>query len=403
MNILLLTLCRITDINERGIYSDLIRELSKCGHLVHVVASSERRYRCKTGITEQLDVKLLNVNTLNIQKTNFIEKGIGTILIEHQYKKAINKYFSDIKFDLLIYSTPPITLTNVISSIKKRTGASSYLLLKDIFPQNAVDLGMMGKNGLLYRFFRHKEKRLYELSDYIGCMSPTNVEYLLSHNKFIDNRKVEVCPNSIEIAERKADGAAEQNLRDKYNIPANSTVFIYGGNLGKPQGVDFLLEVLESNIKNEKVFFLIVGSGTGFPAISSWFEKNLPRNAELIPSLPVEEYNQLVSLSDVGMIFLDRRFTIPNYPSRLLAYLEFKKPVLMAIDTSTDLGRIAEDNNYGFWSESGDIEEFNKNLSKFVEDSSLIKTMGEAGYDFLLKNYTVDITCSRIMQHFPIS
>jgi len=194
--------------------------------------------------------------------------------------------------------------------------------------------------------------------------------------------------------------SADPVTAEKFDIPFDSTVFIYGGNLGRPQGVEFLLEVIDSNKTDKRCFFVIIGSGTEYYKVNRWFDENHPGNAMLMPGLPKEEYDLLVQACDVGLIFLDRRFTIPNFPSRLLTYLEFKKPVLAATDVNTDLGLIAEDNHYGFWSESGDIKSFNKNLARFVEDPSIIKRMGEAGYDYLLKNYTVDISCSQILKHF---
>ena len=88
-------------------------------------------------------------------------------MLETQYISAIKKYFSNIKFDLILYSTPPVTLVRPIKFIKKRDNAKTYLLLKDIFPQNAVDMGILGRKGikgLLYKYFRKKEKMLYALS-----------------------------------------------------------------------------------------------------------------------------------------------------------------------------------------------------------------------------------------------
>jgi hypothetical protein len=82
---------------------------------------------------------------------------------------------------------------------KQNPQAISYLLLKDIFPQNAVDIGMFGKNSLFYRMFRKKEVDLYKNSDFIGCMSPANVKFVIEHNNFIEPNRVEVAPNSIEI------------------------------------------------------------------------------------------------------------------------------------------------------------------------------------------------------------
>ena len=90
-----------------------------------------------------------------------------------------------------------------------------YLLLKDIFPQNAVDLGMFSKGGLLYRMFRKKEERLYQLSDYIGCMSPANVDYILRHNREVDIHRVEVCPNSIELCKAEEQAYPKRDFTSK--------------------------------------------------------------------------------------------------------------------------------------------------------------------------------------------
>lgn len=131
------------------------------------------------GISDSRGITILRISTGNITgNIGIFEKGISTLTIDLKFKKAIKKYYGDIKFDLILYPTPPITLVNTIKFVKKKTKAKTYLLLKDIFPQNAVDLGMMGTKGvkgLIYRHFRNKEKKLYRISDFIGCMSPANV------------------------------------------------------------------------------------------------------------------------------------------------------------------------------------------------------------------------------------
>ena len=399
MNIIFFTLVEINSIEDRGIYTDLLRKFVNEGHQVTIVTPKERRNGIKTNLLESRQVKILQVKTLNIQKTNIIEKGVGTLAIEYQYLSAIKKLLSNEKYDLVLYSTPPITFTKVIKAIKRRFGAQSYLLLKDIFPQNAVDLEMMKPNGLLQRFFRGKEKSLYSMSDYIGCMSPANVEYVLKHNPQIPADHVEVCPNSIDINITE-DFIKDPYIRQKYNIPSNATIFIYGGNLGKPQGLDFLLEVLEYNNGRQDCFFIVIGSGTEQKKISDWFNTHIISNSILLAGLPKGEYDQLVKACDVGLIFLDKRFTIPNYPSRLLSYLEYKMPVLVATDENSDLGRIAEQNNYGLFSVNGDIEDFNSQLNKLVGNQILIKKMGENGYRFLMNNYTVSNSFKIIMNHF---
>lgn len=400
MNILFLTISRINGLEERGIYTDLMREFIRNGHAMYIVSPYERRFHQPTGIMESGGARILKVKTLNIQKTNIVEKGIGTLLLEIQYLHVINKYWRDVKFDLILYSTPPITFNKVIRILKKRWNAKTYLMLKDIFPQNAVDLGMFSNKSLLYRMFRSKEERLYELSDFIGCMSLANCEYILKHNPVIDAAKVEICPNSVELQEKLKGEKEQSELLKELNIPISKKIFIYGGNLGKPQGIEFLLKVIENNEKRDDSYFVIVGGGTEYARVKKWFDIHLPQNACLLASLPKVKYDELVSLCDVGLIFLDKRFTIPNFPSRLLSYLENKMPVLMATDVNTDIGRIAVENGFGLWTESGNIDTFMGMVGFITEDEIRMKEMGEKGYRFLCENYTVDKSYKVLMKHF---
>ncbi|WP_368106830.1 glycosyltransferase family 4 protein [Bacteroides nordii] len=399
MNVIFLTISRIREIKSRGIYADLMRKFRDEGHNVYIVTPYERQFALTTSLSEADGVHILGVRTFNIQKTNVVEKGIGTVLLESQYIKAIKKYLNGISFDLILYSTPPITFTNVVRFLKKRNPeAVSYLLLKDIFPQNAVDLGMFSKGGLFYKYFRNKEINLYKNSDYIGCMSPANVEFVLKHNKHIAREKVEVAPNSIELVGTPVHIDRER-IRKRYNLPVDKIIFIYGGNLGKPQGVDFLITCLDANKERNDCHFLIVGNGTEYPKIENWYHNNSPCNTTLLARLPKEEYDCLVQSCDVGLIFLDNRFMIPNYPSRLLSYLEFKMPVIAATDVNTDIGTIAEANGYGYWCESKETGEFDNCIDKYVREPETIKEMGENGYRFLLNNYQVKYTYQKIISH----
>lgn len=399
MNIIFLTLARIQNIEDRGIYSDLMRKFRDEGHQVYIVCPVERRLGLETSIVENKGVKILNVKTLNIQKTNIVEKGLGTLLIESQYIKAIKKYFNGINFDLITYSTPPITFTNAVKYLKKKNPkAISYLQLKDIFPQNAIDMGMFGKKSVFNWFFRRKEKALYKSSDFIGCMSLANVEFVLKHNPEISKERVEVAPNAIELTQRNDISQEEKcALREKYGLPTDKPVFIYGGNLGRPQGIGFLVKCLDANKTRTDCHFVVVGSGTERHLVQEWYDAEKPNNMTLLQFLPKEDYDALVQTCEVGLIFLDHRFTIPNFPSRLLSYLEYKMPVVCVTDPNTDMGRIAEQNGFGYWCESNSVEAFTAILDKMLQSD--IKAMGEKGYQFLKENYLVENTYNAIMSH----
>lgn len=396
MNVLFLTLVKITSLQERGIYQDLLRKFVSEGHQVVVVTPAERREKVGTNFREEDNVRILQVRTFNMQKTSLLEKGIGTLTIEYQYLTAIKKYLGGFRFDLVLYSTPPITFSKIISYIKKRDGAYCYLLLKDIFPQNAVDMKMISKEGILHRYFLRKEKKLYQVSDTIGCMSPANVNFLLKHNQDISPDKVEVNPNSIEPYYVSYTKEERVSVREKYQIPIDKIAFVYGGNLGIPQGIKFLIDTI-NNCKNNKVFFLIVGNGTEYSKIEKFFNEKETVNGKLIRSLPKSDYDRLLACCDVGLIFLDKNFTIPNFPSRLLSYLEMKIPVIAATDPSTDIGDIIQEAGCGYKVMAGDIGEMIESIDKLVQKDDLTR-MGERGWKLLQHSYLVEYSYQLILE-----
>ena len=391
MNILFLSLGRYESINENEGYTDLLREFVRHGNKVYIISPVEKRSGYDTRLIEEENATILWVKTGNITKTKLIEKGISTLMIEYQFLNAIKKYFSDVCFDLVLYPTPPITFVKVVEYIKKRDGARTYLLLKDIFPQNAIDIGIMttkGVKGLIYKYFRNKEKKLYKISDTIGCMSPANVRYVLNHNPEIDRDKVEICPNVIEVIDKSISSDARNSIREKYGLPIDKKIFVYGGNLGRPQGIDFLIECLDSQKNNQEVFFLVIGDGTDFGKLEEYYNRSTHSNFKLMKRLPKGDYDTVVAACDVGLIFLDYRFTIPNFPSRLLGYMQAKLPVLACTDSKTDVGSVITEGGFGWWCESDNVNGFIR-LIKEANGADTI-SLGEKAYEYLQNNYTVE-------------
>lgn len=400
MNVLFLTTGTFNSINEQSMYPDLLREFKKNGHSVYIVSTNERRLGKETEYVDEDGAYLLRVKIGNLTKTNMIEKGISTLKIEGQFKAAIKKYLSDVKFDLILYSTPPITLVSAIEYVKKRDEAKTYLLLKDIFPQNAVDIGIMSKTGvkgLLYNHFRKQEKKLYKISDRIGCMSQANVDYVIKHNPEVDPKTVEVCPNCLEIIDKSVDQKTRRQIREKYGIPLDKKVFVYGGNLGKPQGIPFLIECLEKCKDIEDAFFLVVGNGTEYGKLEAYAKSSGQKNFKLMSRLPKDDYDTMVGACDVGLIFLDHRFTIPNFPSRLLSYMQAKIPVLAVTDPNTDIGRVITDGGFGWWCESNREDLVCMRIAQICKED--LKSKGRIGFEYMQNHYTSEESYKIITSH----
>lgn len=395
MNILFLTMSNITSINKGGIYPDLLNKFVKNNHYVYIVAPN----KSKTQLVEQTEnCSILSIDIGNLYSANLIKKGIATLLVPSSYKKEVRKYFKNIKFDLILYSTPPITLYGAIKYFKKRDDAKTFLLLKDIFPQNAIDICILKKSGikgLIYRYFRKKEKKLYAISDRIGCMSQANVDYVSNNNPEVDKLKLTIVPNSIEPIDVSLTKEERFAMREKYDIPQDRTVFVYGGNLGKPQGIQFIIECLRSQKHTDKAFFLLVGDGTEYSVLEHYVETEKPKNVRLMKRLPKEDYDRMLAACDVGMLFLDYRFSIPNYPSRLLSYMQAGIPVLSCTDKNTDVGDDIEKGGFGWKCESNDVDSFVKSVTVAIQTDRV--AMGQRGRQILIERFNVNDGYKTIM------
>ena len=252
--------------------------------------------------------------------------------------------------------------------------------------------------GLIYKYFRSKEKKLYGISDRIGCMSRANVDFVLKNNPAIDPSRTEICPNCIEVRNVHLTDRERSDMRNKYGIPLDKTVFVYGGNLGKPQGIPHLIRCLKTRRTDEKAYFLIVGDGTEFSKLQEFVDTEKQTNVKLMKRIPKEDYECMIAACDVGMVFLDHRFTIPNFPSRLLSYMQASMPVLACTDPNTDVGKTIVDGGFGWWCESDSAETFSATVDKAL--ASDISALGNKAFEYLEKHYSTKSAYETIMKNF---
>ncbi len=381
------------------IYTDLAEALHQSGHDLTVAVSEQKRNQSKTTLETERGFKVLRAVVGDYYDVNIIKKGIVTVLLPFIMKKDIKKHLGKEHFDMVLFETPPITNAGVVSWAKKQFNCKSYLMLKDIFPQNGADLGILG-SGLLgkviFNYFKIKERFLYETADTIGCMSEGNKKYLLEHNPEISEKKVEIFPNAKKITEDYQ--CKDFSVRAKLGIPENACVFLFGGNMGKPQYVEILASAAKEFKNDSSVFFVFVGRGTEKHILATAIENNDIKNAILLDNLPREDYEQITKESDVGLITLDPRFTIPNFPSRILSYMDYAKPVLAATDTVTDMKELIKNADCGEWVCSGDQKAFFEKIKEMSADKEKYRQKGENGRKYMKEHFTVE-RCVEILEN----
>ncbi|PKM49067.1 MAG: glycosyltransferase WbuB [Firmicutes bacterium HGW-Firmicutes-7] len=396
MNVLFLMIS-FPDINkDSNLYSDLAEEFRNNGHQVYLATLLEKKYNLNTYLENVKNLSILRVRAGNWFNTNsLLVKGITTLTIANYFKKDIKKYFNKIKFDLVIYPTPPITFAPVVKYLKQRDKGASYLILRDIFPQNVRDLGLLN-NSFLYNYFRLKEKKLYNISDYIGCMSKGNIQYVLDHND-IDENKLEVLYNWGKVFYNSEVIAVD--YKKKYGLE-NKFVAVFGGNIGLPQELEFLLELAKEYKYRSDVVFFIIGKGAQKEKIVNLIDYHKLSNVIIKDYIPRDEYRNLLKQCDIGLINLNRTFTIPNMPCKVVDYFNASIPILASTDKNTDLKQFLQGANAGLWSETGDLEAYKSNFEKLLNDKKLRKELGENGRKFLEENLSVERAYQIINKHF---
>ncbi len=367
-----------------SLYADLAFALHRAGHSVTALVLDAK---CTEASDEIPSYRIIRVPSQKIFNTNFIRKALSFFLLPRILKRAIDTYLKSETFDLVLWEAPPVTLYPAIRHAMKIFGAKSFLMQKDIFPQNAVDLQVFGKFSIPYMIFRYMEKQMLKTATYVGCMSQGNIDFIVKHNQYLPKEKVVYFPNTQDATET---ALPDRTLFEKnYSIPSDTCVFVFSGNMGIPQNIPFLQKAMLRFKDDVRVYFVAIGAGTEAGKLRSFIKENNFSNVRFFERLPRDEYEVFAVNCDVGIVSLDPRFTIPNYPSKTLSYMNLSQPILAATDGNTDYRELIETQaKCGLWSNSADLDSFCANIERMVNNPEQRKQMGCNGRDYFEKHFS---------------
>ncbi len=381
------------DENEKSssMYTDLIEEFRDNGHDITIMAPSHNN---KTYITKERGVEVLRVKSReSLGISNMIKKGIALALLPFYYKKAFNKYLSNCKFDWIFMPTPPITLIDFVDYIKNETNSKFYLILRDIHPQSAKSIGLI-KYKFMYNYLAKRAKRGYEISDFIGCMSQGNIDFIANEYPELDKSKLVLLLNW-----QKDTGydAPKIDIRSKFNY-GNKTLILFGGNIGLGQRVENIYNLASHYSNNDNLVFLIIGKGVKKESLKELADKNNLSNIHFIDFLPREEYLDFVKSVDIGLISINENYKVPTCPSKAVSYMSLKIPIFAMINPNSDYGDIIQNSGAGYWVVGSKDEQTYISLDKMIESKILRTEMGENGYKFYLSNLTSKVAYNTIIK-----
>lgn len=394
MRILLLVVYYLpSTMSSAKLIHDLASEFHRLGHDPVVVAPDES-ISDDTEVTRDNGIAVLRVRTGKIKTASRVLRGFNEARLSALIWEKGKRFFKDNPCDLIVYYSPTIFFGSLVKRLKKLYRCPSYLILRDIFPQWAVDAGVL-KEGLAYRYFKLKESQNYRAADIIGVQSPANLNYF-KENGLDRQYRTELLYNWAAL---KEDNIQPGNYRERMGLQGK-VVFFYGGNLGVAQDMDNIIR-LAKNIKNEQnVHFLLVGDGSEKSRLSSDIISSQITNVTIHDAVGQQEYLSMLSEFDVGLISLDRNLRTQNFPGKLLGYMYHSMPILASINPGNDLKDILENNNAGLVCINGEDSLLVSSARRLAASDKLRRQMGLNARALLEGTFSVSKAAQQMLSHF---
>jgi glycosyltransferase involved in cell wall biosynthesis len=398
MNILIIVDVYPPEISSAAhLMRDLAEGLNKRGHNVSVATTKPKYYlkeKEKSNFKEVEyvnGVKVIRVSAPPLHKTNFIVRGISQLLLPFIFTSKIKKNI-DKPLDAVFVYSPPLTLGLAGGMIKKKYNAKFILNLQDIFPQNAIDLGIF-KNPVLVKFFEWIEKKVYKTADFITFHSEGGRKWLIE-NKNVPSQKIITLPNWIN-SEPFRNIKEPISFRKKYNLE-NKFVFLFPGIMGPAQGLDFLIETARRVSDNKDIVFLLVGDGMKKESLKKLVKDYDLDNVIFKPFVSQPEFPSLVKSFDVGIVCLSKKNKTPFVPGKLLSYLAAGKPILAFLNKESDAFSLIEKARCGYALTAGEEDKAEEAVRHIYREKDSLENLGKNGYNFFLQNFTLESALDKI-------
>jgi glycosyltransferase involved in cell wall biosynthesis len=269
-------------------------------------------------------VKVYRIKSPRSKEINFVSRAIGEFLMPFYLIKNLKKSPINIeRFDGIAWYSPSIFFGPLIKYLKKRNNCKSYLIIRDIFPQWTLDIGIM-KKGLVYYFFNRVADYQYAIADIIGVQTPGNLKFFENEKKF-NKKNIEVLQNWLDLTETPLAGRK---------------IFVYAGNMGIAQSTVMLIELAKAFKENETIGFMFIGRGTELNLLKNIAKKYSLTNTLFYDEIDPDEIPNLYSQCVAGIVSLDEKHKSHNIPGKFLTYMRSGLPVLAVINPGNDLEKI---------------------------------------------------------------
>lgn len=329
---------------------DLSREFVRQGHHLTVMLPSAE-LNTPWHMDEMDGVQVLRLRAPRTKDIDYVRRTLGEFLMPFAMRRNLMQSpLASQKWDGVAWYAPSIFHGPLVNTLKQRSGCKGYLIIRDIFPEWAVDMGLMGR-GLPYRFFDAVARYQYSVADVIGVQTPGNEAYFERWRQQA-GRRLEVLQNWLD-----KPAQAPCSIRVKDTRLAGRKVFVYAGNMGIAQGMDVLLDLADKLRARTDVGFLFVGRGSESARLAREAKKRGLDNVVFFDEIHPDEIPDLYAQCSVGIVALDPRHKSHNIPGKFLTYMQSGLPVLANVNAGNDLAQLIRQERVGQVCENNDADE----------------------------------------------
>jgi len=328
---------------------DLSREFARQGHELTVLLPSPEQ--AQPWLIEHIDgARVVRLQAPRTKDIGYVRRTVGEFLMPFSMRRNLRKSpLANERWDGIVWYAPSIFHGPLANALKQASGCKGYLIIRDIFPEWAVDMGLMGR-GLPYRFFDAVARYQYSVADIIGVQTPGNLAYFDAWARQ-SPRRLEVLQNWLEDAP-----VSDCSISLPDTPLAGRKVFVYAGNMGVAQGMGILLDLAERLRFRSDIGFLFVGRGSDAKKLSEDAKGRGLDNVMFHDEIRPDEIPGLYAQCHVGLVALDPRHKSHNIPGKFLTYMQSGLPVLANINAGNDLAGVIRTEMVGQVSEDGTVE-----------------------------------------------
>jgi len=369
---------------------DLSREFVRQGHNLTVLLPSST-IQNPWQIEDFDGARVIRLKAPQTKDIGYIRRTIAEFMLPFAMLKSLRKSpVANESWDGIVWYSPSIFFGPLVDALKHKSKCKGYLIIRDIFPEWAVDMGLMGR-GIPYKVFRAVANQQYSVANIIGVQTPGNLKYFEEWSK-APGRKVEVLPNWLDKPATK-----KCSIRIDQTPISGRTVFVYAGNMGIAQGMDIVLELAKRFKQRDDVGFLFVGRGSEVPKLKSLAQQNGLTNVVFFDEIDPDEIPDLYSQCSIGIVALDPRHKSHNIPGKFLTYMQSGLPVLANVNAGNDLAHIIRHENVGQVCESNDIEELYQKSLTLIEQIKADRELSERCQKLFFREFFVESTVKQIV------